>query len=81
VELARGLAERDHAYVLSCLGRDREAMRYVERAERTFAMAAVDGFDLERLEVVRERARRLGGGAWRTERTVEAAHLLAGSVA
>lgn len=67
VILARGQALREHAYVLSCLGRDREALQYVERAERELAQVPADGFELARLALVKAGAVRLQG---RTEEAI-----------
>jgi tetratricopeptide (TPR) repeat protein len=65
--LARGQALREHAYVLSFLGRDREALQYVERAAREFAQVPADGFELARLALVKASALRLQG---RTEEAI-----------
>ena len=50
---ARGQALRDHAYVLSFVGRYHEALAHVERAERTFAQFDAVSFDLARLALVK----------------------------
>lgn len=59
VVTARAQAFRDHAYVLSFLGRYREALVYVERAERTFSQTLANPFDLARLALVKASALRM----------------------
>lgn len=59
VVMARGQALRDHAYVLSFLGRHREALRYAEEAERAFSQVPGEDFDLARLALVKALALRL----------------------
>jgi hypothetical protein len=51
----RGHALREHAYVLMCLGRYREAVEFCDAAERAFAQMPIADYELAR--VARARAR------------------------
>ena len=59
VLLARGQALRDHAYVLSFLGRYADALGVAERAERTFAQVPGADLDGARLALVKASALRM----------------------
>lgn len=48
----RAQALRDHAYVLSYMGRYPEALEYVERSRRLFAQVPLPEYDLARLALV-----------------------------
>lgn len=48
----RAQALRDHAYVLSFMGRNGEALEYVEKSKRLFAQAPLPEYDLARLALV-----------------------------
>ena len=48
----RAQALRDHAYVLSFMGRNPEALDYAERARRLFAQVPLPEYDLARLALV-----------------------------
>src|SRR5258708_3648718 len=50
---ARGHAWRDHAYVLSFLGRFSEALEAVDRAELLFRQTALSDYELARVDLVR----------------------------
>ena len=50
---ARGHAFRDHAYVLSFLGRFSEALEAVERSEHLFRQTALSDYELARVDLVR----------------------------
>lgn len=57
--IVRAQALRDHAYVLSFLGRYAEALRYVEQSEHAFAQMPGEDFDLARLKLVKASALRV----------------------
>lgn len=72
----RGQALREHAYALSFVGRFKDALVCVERAERTFASANAATFDLARLALVKAIVvRLLGRGAEAIRLTREAAEI------
>ena len=48
----RAQALRDHAYVLSYMGRNGEALEYVEKSKRLFAQAPLPEYDLARVALV-----------------------------
>jgi tetratricopeptide (TPR) repeat protein len=49
----RGHALREHAYVLMCLGRYREAVEFCDAAERAFAQMPIADYELARVWLVR----------------------------
>jgi tetratricopeptide (TPR) repeat protein len=57
--IVRAQALRDHAYVLSFLGRYTDALQYVAEAERTFAQVPGEDVDLARLALVKASALRM----------------------
>lgn len=59
VLLARGQALRDHAYVLSFLGRYADSLKVAEQAERTFAQVPDADVDVARLALVKASALRM----------------------
>ncbi|MEO8379711.1 MAG: tetratricopeptide repeat protein [Acidobacteriota bacterium] len=65
----RAQAHRDHAYVLSFMGRYPEALEFAERSKRLFDQVPLPEFDLARLALVKATILRS------TERETEAAEL------